>query len=290
MGTPVILMSTKPVLGRGDISEAYNHVLPAYCRETVHRVNLGKRHEVPEARGPRPARSQTPPQRPWEDRGVTSSAMPGARPVQPPAARPTAVQPQAAALVPSLRMPELLRPVQRGQKTALGLMQGDRSVLRVAMGWNVSDARCDLDVSAFLLGADDRVPSDDWFVFYGQPQSPDGSVRFAMDGRVDREYITVDLARLSGSIQRVVFVMTINEALENGLSFGMIREAWLRILDGSGRELLSYCPSEFRRTITSMTVGELYLHRGEWRFNPVGNGVSVDLAGQCAIYGVSITD
>ena len=39
-----------------------------------------------------------------------------------------------------------------------------------------------------------------------------------------------------------------------------------------------------------MTLGELYLRKGEWRFNPVGNGVSMDLAGQCAVYGVNISE
>ena len=38
----------------------------------------------------------------------------------------------------------------------------------------------------------------------------------------------------------------------------------------------------------SMTLGELYLHQGQWKFNPVGNGVHMDLAGQCALYGVTL--
>ena len=174
----------------------------------------------------------------------------------------------------------------------------------MAFGWNVLDGRCDVDVSAFLLGQDMRVPSDDWFVFYGQPASPDGSVRFraaeTADFQIgnlktapcgeDREAITVDLGRLDPRISRVAFVMTINEALENRLNFGMIHEAWMRVMDGSGRELVSYSPQELYDNITSMTLGELYLRNGEWRFTPVGNGMNVDLAGQCAIYGVDISD
>lgn len=37
-----------------------------------------------------------------------------------------------------------------------------------------------------------------------------------------------------------------------------------------------------------MTLGELYLHQGQWKFNPVGNGVHMDLARQCALYGVTL--
>ncbi|WP_435829408.1 TerD family protein [Nocardia fusca] len=36
-----------------------------------------------------------------------------------------------------------------------------------------------MDVSALLLGTDNKVGSDADFVFYNQPESPDGSVRFA---------------------------------------------------------------------------------------------------------------
>ena len=187
-------------------------------------------------------------------------------------------------------MPELLRPVQRGQKTPLGIGQGAGARLRVAFGWNVTDARCDIDASAFLLGQDGRVPSDDWFVFYGQPASPDGAVRFAGGSAEEREEIAIDFGRLDPSIQRIVFVMTIDEALDRRLNFGMIRDAWLRVLDGTGREAVSYRPQELYENITSMTLGEIYLRNGEWRFNPVGNGVNTDLAGQCAVYGVTIGD
>ena len=145
-------------------------------------------------------------------------------------------------------------------------------------------------MAAFLLGPDNRVPSDDWFVFYSQPVSPDGSVRFQEDGRTEREVITVDFSQVDPRIQRIVFVMTINEAKEKRLNFGMIGDAWLRVLDGSGREVLSYRPQDFYENITSMTFGEIYLRGGEWRFNPVGRGLDIDLAGQCAVYGVNISD
>ena len=63
----------------------------------------------------------------------------------------------------------------------------------------------------------------------------------------------------------------------------------MRVLDpGTGRELVSFRPDASLKGITSMTMGEIYLKSGMWRFNPVGNGVKQDLAGQCGIYGVQI--
>ena len=252
-----------PALTRGELSGAFNRVSPAYGRKTLHKINLGK------------------------PLGLPSGAAPARIPAQAPARTPAQTMPPAPR---AMKRPELLRPVQRGQKTPLGLMQGSREAMTVGFGWNVRDARCDIDASAFLLTANRRVPSDDWFVFYGQPRSPDGAVAFREDGGPDRERITVDLGRLDPRIERIVFVLTINEAIEQRLNFGMIQEAWLRVLDGSGREVVSYSPTELYDNVTSMTLGELYLHNGQWRFNPVGNGVHTDLAGQCAVYGVEITD
>ena len=274
-----VVNRTSPALsGLQDMTEI-NIVRPAFSRNTIENVNLGKQVTIEPECGPTVpvARASAP--------SAGPSFVPSPAPDTRRAPAPGSTLRQA---VPMLIMPEQIRPVLRGQKTPLGLREGARALLRVSFGWNVKDPRCDIDASAFLLGADGRVPSDEWFVFYGQPASPDGSVRLSEDGQTDRQVISVDLGRLSASIQRIVFVMTINEALENGLNFGMIREAWLRVLEDSGREKLSYRPEDLYPGITSMTLGEIYLHRGEWRFNPVGNGMNVDLAGQCAVYGVEI--
>ena len=74
-----------------------------------------------------------------------------------------------------MALPPLPNPLGKGQKTALPVQAGGK--LRVCFGWNVSDQRCDVDASAFLVDARSQVPGDEWFVFYGQTQSPDGSVR-----------------------------------------------------------------------------------------------------------------
>ena len=187
------------------------------------------------------------------------------------------------------RMPPMLMPVARGQKTALRLQERGCTRIRFGFGWHTNDSRCDVDASAFLLGENGRVLSDEGFVFYGQQTSSDGSVRFQPNGADDRETITVDTARIDPRIRKIVFVLTIDEALTQKLHFGMLQNVYLRILDDrDGREILSYPLEDAFENVTSMTLGELYLHQGQWKFNPVGNGVHMDLAGQCALYGVTL--
>ena len=185
-----------------------------------------------------------------------------------------------------MAVPQLRNPAQKGQKVALNGVTR-QSKLKVCFGWNTTNAACDVDVSAFLLGANGKVPGEDWFVFYGQSTSPDRSVAFQNDGRTDRQFFTVDLARLNPNVTKIVFVLTINEALQKRLNFSMMKDAYIRILDqNSGQEYASFQMTEYYSTVTSMMIGEIYLHNNNWTFNAIGNGVAKDLAGLCSLYGV----
>ena len=197
-------------------------------------------------------------------------------------------KPAASPPVP-MQIPSLLHLIQKGQKVPVTLTESMQQV-DVCLGWNCTDARCDVDVSAFLLGENGKVIGDDWFVFYGQPKSPDGSTCFEVDGREDREVIHLDLARLNPAVKKVVFVLTINEAVEKRLHFGMLNSAYIRLLDHKNRtELVSFLMTDYYTNVISMMIGELYLHKGDWKFHGIGNGVAKDLAGLCGLYGVRVS-
>lgn len=192
--------------------------------------------------------------------------------------------------LPDMKLPPFVNPLKKGQKTVLDAKNIGINAVKVCFGWNAGDGRCDIDASAFLLNGYGRVPDDRWFVFYGQDQSPDRSVSFSSDssGR-DREMIHINFRKLDSSIQRIVFVLTINEAFENHLNFSMMKDAYIRILNSdTDQELFSYRLDEYSENVISMTLGEIYFYNGQWKFNPVGNGVCCDLAGQCAAYGVEV--
>ena len=168
------------------------------------------------------------------------------------------------------------------------LATGAPNAVDACFGWNVKDTRCDVDVSAFLLGPDGKVIGDSWFVFYGQTLSPDQSTKFVDSGSVDREMIQIDLKRLNPQVKKIVFVLTINDALTDKLHFGMLKDAYVRILDKSGKELVSFMMTEYYDNVISMMIGEIYQHNGAWKFNAIGNGVAKDLAGLCELYGVQV--
>lgn len=186
--------------------------------------------------------------------------------------------------------------LKKGQKFALTGANGSTlTVVDIGLGWDLVNQECDLDVSAFMLDSSNRVIGDNWFVFYGQTNSPDGSVQHSGDskgaGVGDDEVITIDLTRVDQRVQKITFVVTIDEALARGQNFSMVANAYVRVVDkNTTAELARFNLTDYYATVTSMVVGELYRHNGTWKFNPVGDGVAKDLAGLCAMYGVNVAD
>lgn len=171
--------------------------------------------------------------------------------------------------------------LKKGQRIDIGLQK-----LSVGLGWdpntNASSHDYDLDASAFMLGADGQIPTEGFFVYYGNDQgSPDGAVKSSGDDRTggnsegDDEIITVDLGRLDPRIEQIVFTVTIYECTERKQNFGQVRNSFMRICDGAnGQELCKYELDEDFSVETAIEFGRLYKRGGTWRFEAIGIGSS----------------
>ena len=185
--------------------------------------------------------------------------------------------------------------LKKGQKQSLSTLSPNLTRLRVGLGWDAIGGY-DLDAEVFMLGSNEKVLGDSWFVFYGQTTSPDGAIVHHGDNingsaMGDDEIIDIQLDRLNPNVKKLVFVVTINEAKRYGYNFSKVSNAYIRVLDqASNRELIRFNLSEYYANVTSMVVGEVYLYRGEWKFNPVGDGTADDLYGLCYRYGVDVAD
>ena len=89
-------------------------------------------------------------------------------------------------------------------------------------------------------------------------------------------------------IEKLLLLILINEALEKHLNFSMLNDAYIRIMNDSNQELVSFKMDEYYSNVTSMMIGEIYQHNGAWKFAAIGNGVAKDLAGLCEYYGVQV--
>lgn len=185
-------------------------------------------------------------------------------------------------------------PLKKGQKWNISDNGAPLTQLRVCLDWDLGPTPMDLDASVFMLGADGRVIGDDWFVYYYKLISPDNSVKHHGDnpdgGGIDDEVVDINLPIVDQRVAKIVFVVTINEALERGLNFSMVQSAVVRIVNPVTNTELARYPLSSYGPVTSMIVGEVYRHNGSWKFNPVGDGVTRDLEGLCVMYGVNVSD
>ena len=286
-----IAMRSQEAIDRGSLLSVNTVIHGAVQAQTVHTLNTRKQPCARQPGNPFPTAADTPPAHSRSGSAQSrSSDLQSATLPQNTNSSPASSQSGNADLqsVPGHRpTPPLRKTVQKGQKTALGGQP--LHTLRVCLGWNTANAGCDVDVSAFLLTSAGKVPGDDWFVFYGQTESPDHSTVFCPDHPIDRESITIRLDRLDPLVKRIVFVLTINEALERNMHFGMVQDAYIRILNEEDQEeLVSFRMDEYYTNVISMMIGEIYQHNGNWKFNAVGSGLAKDLSGLCGLYGVQV--
>ena len=68
-----------------------------------------------------------------------------------------------------------------------------------------------------------------------------------------------------------MFTVNIYQAQQRKQHFGMIRNAFIRVVDAdTGSELCKYNLSENYDGKTAMIFGEVYRYNGEWKFGAIG--------------------
>ncbi len=171
------------------------------------------------------------------------------------------------------------------------------TAINVGLGWDTnafSGADFDLDASAILTGASGKVVSDAHFVFFNNLKSPDGSVSHTGDnltgeGEGDDEMIQVNLAVVPAEVEKVVFPVSIYDADVRGQNFGMVRNAFIRVVNqANGSEIARYDLTEDASSETAMVFGELYRNGTEWKFRAVGQGYASGLRGIAQDFGVNL--
>ena len=104
----------------------------------------------------------------------------------------------------------------------------------------------DLDASVFVLGEDGKVRNNSDFVFFNNLTGGDGAVVHQGDnltgqGEGDDEVIVVTLDKLPANVAKISFAATIYEADQRRQNFGMVQNAFIRVVNGDGgKEVARY--------------------------------------------------
>lgn len=188
--------------------------------------------------------------------------------------------------------------LQKGQRVDLTKGNPGLSKIMVGLGWDPvqkssggglfgglfggggSGANVDCDASVILLGANDKLQNNNDVVYFGNLKSKDGSIihsgdNLTGDGDGDDEQVSIELNKVPSHVEKLVFVVNIYDAVKRKQHFGMIRNAFIRVVNPSNsQELIKYNLTDDYSGKTSLIVGELYRHGNEWKFAAVGTGTN----------------
>ena len=192
--------------------------------------------------------------------------------------------------------------LQKGQRASI---DNSMKMVLVGLGWdpNKYDGGYDfdLDASAFILGANGKVVSDDDFVFYNNPDWHDHTVWSTGDDRSggnsaegDDEQIFIDFTKIPDYVSKIAITVTIHEAAERRQNFGQVSNAYVRVakveneFDTNGETVIQFDLEEEFSIETALVVCEIYRKNGQWKFNAVASGYQGGLEQLCRVYGVNI--
>ena len=184
--------------------------------------------------------------------------------------------------------------LQKGQKIDLTKGSGRLSRIMVGLGWDEARPEkgfgffhqqppsIDCDASVILLGSDGKLygpNTRDHLVYFGSLRHSSGAIEHRGDnltggGEGDDEQIMVNLSQIPAGVDKLVFVVNIYDANIKKQHFGMIKNAFIRLVDlAKNTEICRFNLSENYEGMTGLVVGEIYRYHGEWKFNAVGQPV-----------------
>ncbi len=193
--------------------------------------------------------------------------------------------------------------LKKGQGVSLKKSENDLSMVTIGLGWDINEEKpgrlgglfgkkaedYDLDVAAFLCGADGKVRNlgrdpngkatlvDSDVIFFNNLRHGSGCIWLTGDNRTgsgdgDDEQIVVKLNDLPEQYAKVVFVVQIYQGIKNGQSFGKVRNAFIRAEDAKGQEMARFDLSggTHYENCRSLLFAELGREAGGWKFNAIG--------------------
>lgn len=186
--------------------------------------------------------------------------------------------------------------LQKGQRVDLTKGSTGLSKIMVGLGWDPVErsgggllgglfggnkgAQIDCDASVIMLDSNDRMAEKKDLIYFGNLKSRCGSIRhtgdnLTGDGDGDDEQIIVELDRVPANIHKLVFVVNIYDCVRRKQDFGMIKNAFIRVVNGgNNQEVIKYNLTGSYAGKTSLIVGEIYRNNNEWKFAAIGEGTN----------------
>ncbi|MGF1487090.1 MAG: TerD family protein [Prochloraceae cyanobacterium] len=184
--------------------------------------------------------------------------------------------------------------LQKGQRISLKKESPGLTSVLFGLGWDVaqpaggflsifkSNSNLDLDASVLCLNANGKLDNNTNVIYYNNLSHVCGGITHLGDnltgeGEGDDEQILVDLPKIPETIAKLVFVVSIFQALERQQDFGQVDNAFVRLVDTSNnREIARYNLSgqEYQGS-TGMIMAQIHRDNNGWNMEAIGEGIKI---------------
>ncbi len=189
--------------------------------------------------------------------------------------------------------------LKKGDSFKLDARGYNLSAVTVGLGWDVRPSQTkglldrvfrrgdkgefDLDAFAMMLGTEGCLKEGTDLIYFGNLRSKDGSIEHSGDnltgeGEGDDERILLRIGSVPLAYKKIVFGVSIYDGKPRKQHFGMLSSAFVRAVDGDGKEMARFnlSDTEEYQGRTTMLMGQLVRDGGNWTFEALGKPLDVD--------------
>ena len=184
--------------------------------------------------------------------------------------------------------------LQKGQRISLKKESPGLTTVMCGLGWDVAQSsggflgifkpssNLDLDASVLCLNANGKLDNNMNVIYYNNLSHVSGGITHLGDnltgeGEGDDEQILVDLPKIPPEINKLVFVVSIFQALDRQQDFGQVENAFVRLVDTfNNKEIARYNLSgQQYQGSTGMIMAEIDRDNNSWNMQAIGQGIKI---------------
>ena len=164
--------------------------------------------------------------------------------------------------------------LQSGQNIAL-----NQPLLRITLSYPGTAAfRSEIDASAFMLSAQNKVRGDADFIFFNQPSAPNGSL--SLTSSAGSSQFSLDLRKVDADIVKIALTLVID---------GPDSVSGLHRIQMNAEGVAMFDIPLAGRSEKALIVAEVYRHNGNWKLRASGQGFNGGLEPLAVHFGVDVT-
>lgn len=181
--------------------------------------------------------------------------------------------------------------LQRGGNVLLEKDNGGLDHIIIGLGWQTNTSCLNVETSAFMLNENGKVRDERDFIFYNQTKDINSCIVLDNSYKINNCFkcFRIQLSKIPTDIVKIVFVATIDKIENKELTFCMVENLHLNIIDDANQELIRYNIEDANHEV-ALIVGEIYLYKGVWKFKAVGQGYNGGLDIIISNFGVNINN